>query len=109
MKKLFVGLGLLISMLSFANVYDCQIDKNKLQSDFTDNLQFKVIINDGSASIVMFDEAISDSCDYKKNRVTCKDEEGMPYIAVIKDETTVSLAIGYMLPETDARCKATDK
>ncbi len=107
MKKLLLGMTLLASMSSFATVYDCQIDKNQLGPGFTDDLKFKVIVSDESASITMFDEPISDDCDYQKNKVTCKDEEGMPYLAVIKDETTVSLSVGYILPETDANCTST--
>lgn len=105
MKAFAITLTLLASMNSFASTYNCTITKEQLGQDFVEDLEFKVIFKSAkSATITMFDEAISDRCEVKGATVTCRDAEGMPYIATVHSDNQVSLEVGYMLPETLATC-----
>lgn len=105
MKEIILGLAFVFSSQVFASTYDCSIKKETLGPDYIEDLEFQVIVNGELSTITMYEEAISDRCELQEASVTCKDDEGMPYIAKIKDENTVSISVGYLLPETDATCK----
>jgi hypothetical protein len=101
-KKLILAATLLFSMSSFANTYDCKIAKQDLPIDAEIDLEFQV--NTQVPFMTVLGDTVEHCNLFSYNIVTCEDDEGMPYSAMIVSDTEIELTIGGFLSNTLAKC-----